>query len=209
VRDTGKGIPPEILDRIFDPFFTTKEIGKGTGLGLSTVLGIIKDRGGFITIDSLVDRGSEFKVFLPAIESHSIEHRTDTRVNLAGHGELILVVDDEAAIRTITSAILEDYNYQTVVAENGTEAIRLYTQHRDQIKVVVMDLMMPELGGVTAIQQLQAIDPQVKVIASSGLTSDRASIEKAGLVVRAFLPKPYSAQDLLTTLKQVLSCIDT
>jgi PAS domain S-box-containing protein len=204
VRDTGKGIPPDIRDRVFDPFFTTKELGKGTGLGLSTALNIIKNHHGFITLDSDIDRGSLFEVFLPASQNHPIENHSDTWGNLVGRGECILVVDDEAAIRTITSAVLEDYNYSTLLAQNGTDAICLYTKHQDKIKAVLMDLMMPEVGGVTAIEQLQAIDPNIKVIASSGLASHRTAIENAGLAVKAFLPKPYTAQELLTTLKQVL-----
>lgn len=138
VADTGTGIPAEILERIFEPFFTTKEPGLGTGLGLSTVIGIIKSHSGFVNVFSEVGKGTQFKVYLPVVEAME----TVAAQNLEmppGHGELILVVDDEAAIREITKTSLETYNYKVLTANDGIEAIALYAEHREKISVVLMD----------------------------------------------------------------------
>ncbi|HEY9295833.1 MAG TPA: PAS domain S-box protein, partial [Phormidium sp.] len=125
VSDTGSGISPEILDRIFEPFFTTKDVGKGTGLGLSTVIGIIKSHNGFITVSSKLGKGSEFKVYLPAVEGEADLYDEERELPI-GNGELILVVDDEAAIREITESSLTAYNYKVLTAKDGVEAIALY-----------------------------------------------------------------------------------
>jgi PAS domain S-box-containing protein len=203
VRDTGTGIPAETLDRIFDPFFTTKEQGKGTGLGLSTVLGIVKNHRGFILVDTEVGRGTEFKVYLPAIVDPVITEVEELNL-LAGDGELILIVDDELFIQQVTKTALEDYNYQTLIASDGLEAIDLVAQHRDRIKVVLMDMMMPAMGGLTAIHTIQQIAPQLKIVASSGLVTEAHVNRVAGMGVAAFLAKPYTAKELLDTLQKVL-----
>ena len=128
VSDTGTGIPPEIMDRIFEPFFTTKEHGKGTGLGLSTSLGIVKSHGGFINVYSEVGKGTAFKVYLPAITTTETLKAEEQQLELpAGHGESILVVDDEDQIREITKSILETHGYKVITANDGKEAIALYS----------------------------------------------------------------------------------
>lgn len=203
VSDTGTGIPSEIIDRIFEPFFTTKEFGKGTGLGLSTAMGIIKSHGGFITVSSTVNQGTEFKVFLPAIVPSATTIEEDLEFP-AGKGETILIVDDEAAIREITQKSLEAYGYQTLTATNGVEAISLYTQHPQDINVVIVDMMMPTMDGSMAIRTLKAINPQVKIVAISGLVTGDKLSESTGVDVDAFLTKPFTAKDLLITLNQVL-----
>ncbi len=204
VSDTGTGISADILDRIFDPFFTTKEPGKGTGLGLSTVLGIVKSHGGFIKVYSEVGHGSEFKVYLPAIADTVIPHQEEL-VLLAGHQELILIVDDEPLIQQVAQTALEAYNYRTLIASDGIEAIAQYTQHKDQIHVVVMDMMMPSMDGYTAIRNLQTLNPQVKVIATSGLASKSQLNEKSGIRIKAFLSKPYTMKELLDTIHKVVT----
>jgi two-component system, cell cycle sensor histidine kinase and response regulator CckA len=203
VKDTGMGIAPEIIDRIFDPFFTTKELGKGTGLGLSTGLGIVQNHGGFMTIASDAG-GSQFNVFLPAIQAAAIEVPPAFEGDLAGNDELILLVDDELAIRQITQAVLENHRYRILVAASGMEAIRLYGSHQAEIKLVMMDMMMPGLGGITTIRSLQEINPAVKVIACSGMSGNQEMVENSGLKVVAFLAKPYTSQDLLSTIKRSL-----
>ena len=201
VSDTGTGIPPEILDRIFDPFFTTKEIGQGTGLGLSTVLGIIKNHGGFLQVLSEVNKGTQFQVYLPIAEETAIEPTAESEIP-KGNGELILIVDDETMVQGITKITLENYNYKTLTANNGIEAIALYAKQQNKISLVLMDMMMPTMDGLTAIRTLKTMNPQVKIIASSGLS---ANSEQALLVgAKAFLLKPYTAQDLLQTLNQLL-----
>lgn len=201
VADNGTGIPPEILDRIFDPFFTTKEIGQGTGLGLSTVLGIIKNHGGFLQVLSKVSKGTQFQVYLPIAQEIAIEPIAETEIP-KGNGEVILIVDDETIVQGITKITLENYNYKTLTANNGIEAIALYAQQQDKISVVLMDMMMPTMDGLTAIRTLKILNPQVKIIASSGLPTNS---EQALLVgAKAFLLKPYTALDLLQTLSELI-----
>ncbi|MCC5655945.1 response regulator [Nostoc sp. XA010] len=204
VSDTGSGIPREILDRIFEPFFTTKDVGQGTGLGLSTVLGIVKSHGGFVNVYSEVGSGTSFKVYLPAVEG--METLTpEELLPQTGHGELILIVDDEVAIQEITRTSLEAHNYKILVASDGIEAIALYAKNRDKISAVLMDIMLPSLDGLTAIRTLRKINPQVRIIASSGLMSDKKLSALTNIGVNTFLPKPYTVNELLLSLEKVLS----
>ena len=204
VSDTGTGIPPKILERIFEPFFTTKEFGKGTGLGLSTVRGIIKSHDGFVNVESSVGQGSQFKVYLPAVEG--IQKQPAEELELPkGHEELILVVDDEAAIREITKTSLLTYNYKVLVASDGIEALALYAQHKAEISVVLMDMMMPNMDGPTAIRMLQKMNPQIKIVAVSGLASNEKIAEAAGIGVKAFLSKPCTVKELLQIINTQFS----
>ncbi|HEY9601162.1 MAG TPA: response regulator [Allocoleopsis sp.] len=204
VSDTGTGIPPEILERIFEPFFTTKELGKGTGLGLSTVLGILKSHGGFVNVYSEPGQGTAFKVYLPALEEIQTPVVTDIKLP-RGHGEVILLVDDEMAIRKIAQTSLETYDYKVLTASDGLEAIALYAQHKQQIRAVLIDMMMPTMDGLSTIQMLHKMNPQLKIIAISGLAlSDKVNVAM-GTGVQAFLSKPFTAEELLKTLSGVLS----
>jgi PAS domain S-box-containing protein len=207
VQDTGAGIPLEIRDKIFEPFFTTKEIGKGTGLGLSTALAIVKSHRGFIQIDSEPGTGTAFNVYLPAQTTEAAtKHVAPPPVPLPhGHGELVLVVDDEEGIRAIAKRTLERYGYGVMLACQGAEAVSLYTQHRADIAVVLTDMMMPIMDGPALIIALKAINPHVRIIGTSGLTS-RSGVDKAlGEAVEHFLPKPYTAHTLLNLLRKVLA----
>lgn len=205
ISDSGIGIPPTIINRIFEPFFTTKEHGKGTGLGLSTALGIVKGHGGFINVYSEADRGTQFKIYLPAVETpFSSDLRDSSAILPLGNGELILVVDDEMAIREITRGTLEAYGYRALTASDGTEAIALYAQHKDDVSIVLTDIMMPYMDGPLTIRALQKLNPQVKIIASSGL-ADNSRLSEANGAVKRFLPKPYTAERLLRTLRELLS----
>ncbi|HEX4946595.1 MAG TPA: PAS domain S-box protein, partial [Blastocatellia bacterium] len=205
IGDTGTGITSEVLDKIFDPFFTTKEVGKGTGLGLSTVYSIIKSHGGFVTVYSEVGKGTKFYLYLPkftAIQSSQpIAQVEDLPM---GHGELILIVDDEKAIREITQGTLESFGYRVLTAADGTEALVLYAQHKDEIHLVLTDMMMPYLDGLALIRALLKINPSVQVIASSGLTETERTHEAEQLGVKTYLAKPYTAHELLQTLHQAL-----
>ncbi|PMB48169.1 hybrid sensor histidine kinase/response regulator [Fischerella thermalis CCMEE 5330] len=204
VADTGVGIAPEILDRIFEPFYTTKEFGKGTGLGLSTVLGIVKSHGGFVNVYSEVGKGSQFKVFLPAQQTPESLEEPEKELP-TGNGELILVVDDEDSIRDITKTSLETHNYKAITASDGIEAIALYAEHRDEISVVLTDMLMPSMDGLTTIRTLKKINPNVKIIAVSGLASTEKVNAAADIGVKAFLSKPFTAKQLLQTIGVVKS----
>jgi PAS domain S-box-containing protein len=204
VSDTGVGIPREILDRIFEPFFTTKDVGQGTGLGLSTVLGIIKSHGGFVNVYSETGSGTSFQVYLPTVEGMET-FSPDNLPPQIGNGELILVVDDEVPIQEITRTSLEAHNYKILVASDGIEAIALYAQNRDKISAVLMDIMLPSLDGLTAIRTLQKINPQVRIIASSGLMADNKLSVAAAIGINTFLSKPYTVNELLLSLQKVLS----
>jgi two-component system, cell cycle sensor histidine kinase and response regulator CckA len=203
ITDTGVGISPKIIDRIFDPFFTTKDIGKGTGLGLSIAIGIINSHDGFLDVSSEVGLGSQFQVYLPSSDGIIIQP-VDEMELLTGKGELILVVDDEAAITQITKTTLEIHNYRVLTAEDGIEALALYTQYKQEIRVVLMDIMMPSMAGATAIRTLQRMNPQVQIIAMSGLVSAESLAQATGAGIQGFLPKPFSAKDLLNILQGVL-----
>ncbi|SNQ60186.1 hybrid sensor histidine kinase/response regulator [Candidatus Methanoperedens nitratireducens] len=205
VTDTGTGIPPKIMDRMFEPFFTTKEHGKGTGLGLSTTLGIVKSHGGFINVYSEVGKGTTFRVYLPAITTTETQKAEETYRELpTGHGELILVVDDEDQIRDITSSALGTHGYRVLTASNGMEAIALYEQNREKIKLVLMDMMMPVMDGVAGSRKLREINPELKIIAASGLT-EKDKLTKAAGTMNAFLLKPYTTEKLLRTIYEVLN----
>lgn len=199
--DTGVGMTPEVQEQIFDPFFTTKAVGRGSGLGLATVMGIVKNHGGFITVSSQVNKGTQFQVFLPAIDVEKTATLADLK-DLKGQKELILVVDDDAPIQDITRKTLEVYNYQVMTAKDGIEAIAIYAQYQEKIKAVLMDLIMPTMDGFSAIRALQKLNPQVKVIAISGLESYSQSLNKDG--IKSFLSKPYTTQELLGTLRFIL-----
>lgn len=204
VSDTGVGIPDENLDRIFEPFFTTKEVGQGTGLGLSTALGIVKSHGGFVTVYSEKNAGTRFQIYLPAIEGIET-HQIDEPQVVNAQGETILIVDDEPAIQEITQTALEAHNYKTILASDGIEAIAVYAKHIDRVSVVLIDLMLPSLDGVTAIRTLKKINPNVKIIATSGLISKQKIAALASTGVTTFLPKPYTINELLLMLQQVMA----
>ncbi|MBE9226064.1 response regulator [Phormidium sp. LEGE 05292] len=201
VKDTGTGMSAEIADKIFEPFFTTKEIGKGTGLGLSTVRGIVKSHGGFIDVSSKIGEGSEFKVYLPAVEA-SVSPEAESPNSLNGNAEWILVVDDEKAILETTKVSLETYNYRVLTASDGIEAISLCAQHKNKIAVALVDMMMPSMDGITTIQTLQKIDPHIKAIAVSGFVSNDKLKEASG--IKNFINKPFTIQELMQMLHSVL-----
>ncbi len=204
VTDTGIGIPPDIQERIFEPFFTTKEAGTGTGLGLSTVLSIIKNHDGFINVDSEVGEGTSFKVYLPVTEIRQpLSHILPEIEMMAGEGELILVVDDEASIRKITQSTLEACNYKVLTASDGREAVAIYTKYHQNISIILLDMMMPLMDGEKAIRAFKNINPQVKIIAISGLVYSHKVTQVRQMGVEAFLSKPCTASELLQAIGTV------
>lgn len=206
VEDTGYGMPAEVMNRIFEPFYTTKEVGRGTGLGLSTTLAIVRSHEGFINVYSEIGKGTKFVFHLPAAETEGESLLASERPALpAGHGELILVVDDEESIREITRGTLETFGYRVLLAGDGTEALAAYAEHRGEIAVVLTDMMMPFMDGPATIRALKKLDPSVKIIAASGLAANEKIAEAANLGVQTFLSKPYTAERLLVALAELLT----
>ncbi|MGH7977383.1 MAG: hybrid sensor histidine kinase/response regulator, partial [Limisphaerales bacterium] len=206
ITDTGSGIPREIRDRIFDPFFTTKEIGKGTGLGLSTALSIVKSHGGFILLETEPGNGSSFQIYLPAQADSPPDKLEDKPADFPrGHGEIILVVDDEKPVRETAQATLETFGYKVLLANDGAQALAIYAENQADIAAVLTDIVMPVMNGEATIRALRQLNPKVKIIACSGLKSepDYETIRELG--VRHFLGKPFTAGAILQKLREAIN----
>lgn len=208
ITDSGCGIPIDVQDRIFDPFYTTKEFGKGTGLGLSTVLGIVKSHGGFVNLYSEVGRGTTFNLYFPAqaADSPAIERTTEPQTRLPmGKGEWVLVVDDEESVRVVVKRTLERFGYRVLLASHGAEGVSLYAQRGAEIAVVLTDMAMPIMDGPSMIVALKSIDPNVRIVGSSGLKENEHLAKAVGAGVTHFVPKPYSAETILRTFNELLA----
>jgi len=205
VEDTGSGMSEETVERIFDPFFTTKELGRGTGLGLSTAMSIVKSHGGFLTVYSELGSGSKFSIYFPATSiGGEVDMVSADSQYPRGHGELVLVVDDEQSIVQVTAATLEKFGYRTQTATDGAEGLALFAERKDEITVVITDISMPLMDGPAMIRALKTIGPTKRIIAMSGLMNPDQTARIQSLKVDAFLPKPFTAEKLLTTLSEVL-----
>lgn len=206
VSDTGTGIPQAILGKIFDPFFTTKALGKGTGLGLSTAIGIVKSHDGFLDVRSELGKGTTFGIFLPIASEDAVSVPLKKDAPLpAGHGEWILVVDDESDVRTMTAAVLMQYGYHVRTAADGAEAVSIYARHGGEIRVVLTDIMMPVVDGVALCRALRKMNPAVCLIVATGYADESRALELRSLNVREVLGKPFSTATLLTALDSVLA----
>jgi CheY-like chemotaxis protein len=205
VADTGAGIPPDLIDKVFDPFFTTKEHGKGTGLGLSTALGIVKAHGGLINVSSEVGKGTRFAIHLPAsLAAEATPARQERRELPAGCGELILVVDDEPLIRETARTALEGHGYRVLTAIDGGEGLAAYRQHREEIRAVLLDLMMPGPDGAAIMEALHQLNSQVRILAMSGLRATERVAEVLAAGRHGFLQKPFTDEDMLAALAEAL-----
>src|ERR1017187_6263549 len=208
VTDTGTGIPPDVLEQIWTPFFTTKDIGKGTGLGLSTVRGIVANHHGFVELHTEVGRGTTFRVFLPAVESELPQTSSTSPFDIPdGHGELILLVDDDAGIRSIATAILEKHGYRVVSCVDGVEAIVLFITRAGEISLVITDVDMPRLGGMELARTLSQIRPDIRLLAISGLSPDEtggSAVSAAIKVTHSFLLKPFDEKRLFGAVPRLL-----
>jgi PAS domain S-box-containing protein len=203
VSDTGCGMSAGVQARLFEPFFTTKEVGEGTGLGLSVVYGIVKGHNGFINVYSEEGRGSTFHVYLPAIES-AVEEREVGELVWPTGTETILLVDDEEMVRALGQAVLEPCGYTVLMAEDGVQALEVYQAHRGEILLVVLDVIMPQMNGRECLRRLRELDPQVKVLISTGYTARGLAQELVAEGALGVVEKPFQVRDFATAVQVVL-----
>jgi PAS domain S-box-containing protein len=203
VSDTGHGISPENLPRIFEPFFTTKEQGKGTGLGLSAVYGTIQDHHGAITVYSEVGKGTVFHVYLPLSKEHEEFQGTEPVVPL-GYGTILLIDDDEL-VQTVASTMLSKLGYEVLSAENGKKGVEIFLEHQKQIRLVILDMIMPVMGGREAFATIHGLDSSVPVIISSGFSANEDIEALRQLGVSGFLRKPFHRAELAEMISKLLN----
>jgi CheY-like chemotaxis protein len=202
IRDTGVGIAPQLLDKIFDPFFTTKEPSRGSGLGLSMVYGAATSVGGFVQVESAVGAGSAFSLYLP-LQAQPVEQRVAVRPSLLeARSGTVLVVDDEPLVLAFVQEALKKLGYKVLTAVDGRQACTVYSAHANQIDLVLLDMVMPELTGLETCRRLREVNPEVKVILSSGYNSSEVVREARAAGAIGFIGKPYSLEELAGVLRQ-------
>lgn len=205
VKDSGVGMSGDLIEHIFDPFFSTKESGKGTGLGLATTHSIVKNHGGFVLVQSSIDEGSCFEVYLPAGSSDADESVESLGTELrCGNGEGILVIDDDPRILSTLSHLLKVQNYRVYKAVNGAEGVAVFAEHGHDIKLVVTDISMPVMDGPAAAVAIRTIDPNVCIIGSSGQSSMEEVMPLARGAFNLFVQKPYNADQILHLIWEAL-----
>jgi PAS domain S-box-containing protein len=201
VRDTGVGIPQEVLEKMFDPFFTTKPPGMGSGLGLSTVQGIVRSHRGFVQVNTEVGRGTVFSVYLPVSSYHpSIPVPTESVPAAAGQNQSVLVIEDEPAILELIQTGLERAGYRVLTATDGAEGISVFGKHHADISVVVVDMMLPLIDGATSIRMFRRLVPEMEIVAISGLPSLQAAASESANRRVTFLPKPIRLEEIVTAV---------
>jgi CheY-like chemotaxis protein len=203
ITDTGIGMDEKTLKRVFDPFFTTKDKERGTGLGLASAYGIIKNHDGIITAESAREQGATFHIYLPTSDKPVIDELQDNQNILAGSGT-ILLVDDEEMIIDVGARILQKLGYEVLTARHGKEAIEVYQQNRQKVAMVILDLIMPEMGGGETYDRLKEMDPNVKVLLSSGYSLDGQATEILNRGCDGFIQKPFSIKGLSEKLGQII-----
>jgi len=203
ITDTGIGMDESILKRVFDPFFTTKEKGRGTGLGLASAYGIIKNHDGIITARSKKGEGATFNLYLPASKKSTEEDRRH-ELEIAAGSETILLVDDEQMIIDVGQMLLNKLGYRVIATRDGKEAIEIYQQHKDEIAVVVLDMVMPGMGGEEVYANIKKINPDVKVLLSSGYSLNGQATELLMRGCNGFIQKPFGMQALSKKIRGVL-----
>ncbi len=205
VSDTGTGMTKEIQARLFEPFFTTKESGSGTGLGLSTVFGIVKQSGGFIWVDSELGRGSSFTIYFPAVDMPLTTTITPEIKDAEGQGEIILLVEDDEALRESISTYLGRHGYKVLEASNGAEAVHIASRNAGSIRVLLTDIILPKLSGVELAREVATMSPQVVTLYMSGYTDRELSDYDPATSTAGFLQKPFALQVLLQKLREMIA----
>ncbi|MFH1292897.1 MAG: ATP-binding protein, partial [Pseudomonadota bacterium] len=203
VRDTGVGMDKKTTERIFDPFFTTKGLSKGTGLGLASVYGIVKAHGGYIDVESKSGQGSTFLIYLPCSEKEPEQAAGNAEHLVKGAGT-ILLVDDEAMLLQVGTAVIQELGYNVLAAQGGKEAIALFTEHKDDIDLVILDMIMPDMGGGEAYDTMKGINPQAKVLLSSGYSIDGQAEEIMRRGCDGFIQKPFTITELSEKIREIL-----
>jgi CheY-like chemotaxis protein len=206
VADTGIGITPEHLPHIFEPFFTTKDVGKGTGLGLATTYGIVQQHGGWIEVDSQVGRGTEFRVYFPAVLVQPPATTAASEPLPAPRGrETILVVEDEAGVRALVISLLEGLGYRLLQAQSGPHALEVWKEHGDDVELLITDIVMPDgMNGVQLAEHLRRERPALKVIFTSGYLADLSREDVSRHHSDAFIAKPFSLAELARLVRRTL-----
>jgi PAS domain S-box-containing protein len=204
VKDTGTGMDQKIMDRIFEPFFTTKELGRGSGLGLASVYGIIKGHGGYIDVESKKGKGVTFNIYLPASEE-SVQKTPEISERIMEGNETILLVDDEALVIDVGVQLLEKLGYTVFEAQSGRDAIRIFTERNRKIDMLILDMVMPGMGGGEVYDQIKRLDPKVKVLLSSGYSIDGQATEILNRGCEGFIQKPFNMEDLSKKIREVLN----
>jgi PAS domain S-box-containing protein len=204
VSDTGRGMAPEVLEHIFEPFFTTKGPGEGTGLGLAMVYGIVKSHNGHISCHSQTTLGTTFRIYFPAVLQGVGQDLSSTRQMSPLGSETILLVDDERTIRSLGEQLLARAGYKVLTAGNGLEALEVYRCGREEIALVILDLMMPEMGGRQCLEELLKINPKLKVVIASGYSADGHTKDFIDAGAKGFVCKPYEAREILAAVRKAL-----
>jgi two-component system cell cycle sensor histidine kinase/response regulator CckA len=207
VSDTGSGMDAETLSRIFEPFFSTKEKSstRGSGLGLSVVKGIVEQHGGHITCESELGKGTEIKLYFPAVEARQKSVKKTRPKSRPGHNGTILVVDDELSIIDQARRFLSNAGYKVITAKDGKEALDIYRDRREEISLVILDLLMPVMSGNDCLKELTKINPSVKAMISSGFSPDSFLEEEIGRLAKGFVHKPYDVTRLLLAIECALN----
>ena len=206
ITDTGQGMDTETLEHIFEPFYTTKGVGKGTGLGLSMVYGIVKSHHGYIMCYSEPGVGTTFRIYLPAVEDEKPKQQDEPEkeAQIKGGEETILLVDDEELLRDIGKETLEEFGYRVITAPDGESCLQLYAERKQEISLIILDLMMPGMGGKQCLEHLLTMAPDAKVVIASGYSVNGPTKAALEAGAKSFIKKPFELKQMLKVIREIL-----